>query len=169
MKRWITQGLVVWLAMGGLAQAQSTIPRMPRTTVQEVNISKGTERIKDYEKVKAKAKAKHKVVVIVVSQEGVKRPNLAQDTQFALQRAATIGLPIYVDIKEAGKLSEKLAGEANGMRDAFPGMIVIDPDTEDVIATVGRQKDDAQWGKEIREAKKKAEDTSPAKKDNHAK
>jgi len=164
MKSSLILCLVAWLGAQSSAWAQATTQRVPLGSAQEVKIPKSVERIKDYEKIKGEAKTKKKCVVIVISEEGVKRPNLEKNTQFALQRAHPLGVLIYVDIKEVSHLPEQLAGAASGLRDAFPGMLFVNPESEEVITTVPFKKDQMEWEKDIREAKKKLSGDAPAKK-----
>jgi len=153
--------LVAWLGVQSSAWAQVTIN--PRGSAVEVIIPKSYERIKDYEKIKGEAKTKKKCVAIVISEEGVKQANLQKNTMFALSRARSLGILIYVDIKEVSHLPKQVTEQANGLRGAVPGILLINPESEEVIATVPHKKDQMEWEKDIREAKKKLSGEAPGK------
>jgi hypothetical protein len=165
MKAWLRICLVVWLGAQSNAWAQGTTTptRLPRGAAQEVIIPKSVERIKDYEKIKGEAAAKKKCVVIVISEEGTKKPYLWKYTQFALERGNSLGVLIYVDIKEVSHLPKQVTEQANGLRGAVPGILLINPESEEVIATVPHKKDQMEWEKDIREAKKKLSGEAPGK------
>ncbi len=173
MKRWIVCALVLGFGMQSVALGQTglgglRLPPKPKPT--EVKVAKSVERIKDYDKVKGEAKTKKKAIAIVMSKEGAKEGTLEQDTQTALQRARSMGVLIYCDIKDLKSLQGK-AGEAAGeLRDALPAMIFVDPESEDVIVSVKHSKDASEWEKEIRNAKKTLNgEATPAKPDAGAK
>lgn len=166
MKRWLVCGLVACFGWQGvaLAQAGAGAVRVPRVYPQEVKIAKSIERIKDWDKVKGEAKAKKKPIAVVMSEEGTKKGTLEQDTQYALQRARSMGILVYADLKDLKTLPAKVAEAAGGLRDALPAMIFVDPETEDVIVAVKHSKDRNDWEKEIHAAKKTLNGDAPAAK-----
>jgi len=172
MKQWLMWSLVVGLGMQGAALAQGGpggLRNLPKPKPMEVKISKTIERVKDYDKVKGEAKTKKKPIAFVMSEEGAKKGTLEQDTQFAMQRARSMGVLIYVDLKELKAFPEKVGETAGGLRDALPAMIFVDPETEEVIVAVGHKKDQNDWEKEIRNAKKTLTGEAPAGGDKPAK
>lgn len=163
MRIWMILGLMAWL---GLPATSWALPvRTPRVPSQEVQIPKSVDRIKEYEKAKTEAKKKKKHLVLVISEEGVKRPGLDQATTYALQRGHALGVLVYVDIKEIQKLPEGLSSAANGFRDAFPGIIIVNPESEEVLTTIPHKKDQMEWEKDIRDAKQKLSGETPATKE----
>lgn len=163
MKRWLVWSLVVGFGLQCVALAQTPGGlRYPRAKPQEVKIQRTIERIKVYDKVKGEAKAKKKPIAFVMSEEGAKRGTLEQDTQYALQRARSMGVLIYVDVKELKSFPEKVGETAGSLRDALPAMIFVDPETEEVIVAVGRKKEQNEWDKEIHAAKKTLNGEAPA-------
>jgi hypothetical protein len=130
----------------------------------EVKVPRSIERIKDWDKVKGEAKAKKKPVALVLSEEGAKKGTLAQDTQFALQRARSMGIVIYADIKDLKALPGQVGETAGSYRDALPTMIFVDPETEGVIVAVKHNKEQNDWNKEISAAKKTLNGEAPADK-----
>ncbi|MCX7007756.1 MAG: hypothetical protein NTY53_11005 [Kiritimatiellaeota bacterium] len=171
MKRWLL--LVVAMMFGvqsaALAQAGLGGLRIPKAKPMEVKVPKSIERIKDYDKMKGEAKAKKKPVAFVMSEEGAKKGTLEQDTQYVLQRARSMGILIYVDLKELKSFPEKVAETAGGLRDALPAMIFVDPETEEVIVAVGHNRDQNEWQKEISNARKTLNGQGPAGGDKPAK
>jgi len=163
MKRWLVCGLVVCFGWQGVALAQAGLGgvRIPRVYPQEVKIAKSIERIKDWDKVKGEAKAKKKPIAVVMSEEGTKKGTLEQDTQYALQRARSMGILVYADLKDLKTLPAKVGEAAGGLRDALPAMIFVDPETEDVIVAVKHSKDHNDWDKEIHAAKKTLNGEAP--------
>ena len=163
MKRWLVCGLAMCFGWQTVAQAQNAagarIP--PRAKPMEVKIPKSVERIKDIDKVKGEAKAKKKAVAFVMSEEGAKKGTLDSDTQFAMQRARSMGILIYADIKDLKALPAKVSEAAGGLRDALPSIIFMDPETEDVIVAVKHSKDQNDWEKELRNAKKTLNGEAP--------
>jgi hypothetical protein len=156
MKAWLVWSVAVVIGAQGAAWAQAGLGhlRLPKPKPMEVKISRSIERVKDYEKVKGEARAKKKPVAFVMSEEGAKKGTLDQDTQLALQRARSMGVLIYVDVKELKSFPEKVGETAGSLRDALPAMIFADPETEEVIVAVGHNKEQNVWEKEIRDAKK---------------
>ena len=154
MKRWILWSLAAVIGTQSVVLAQGGGGRLRKPTPMEVKISKSIERMKDYDKMKGVAKSKKKPIAFVMSEEGAKKGSLEADTQFAMQRARSMGVLIYVDLKELKSFPEKVGETAGGLRDALPAMIFVDPETEDVIVAVGHNKDQNEWEKEIRNAKK---------------
>lgn len=171
MKLWLVWSLAAVVGVQTAAVAQLNLgglrPRKPMPT--EVKIGKTTERIKDYEKVKGEARTKKKAIAVVMSEEGAKKGTLDQDTQYALQRARSMGILIYVDLKELKSFPEKVAETAGSLRDALPAMIFVDPENEEVIVAVGHKKDQNEWYKEISNAKKTLNGQGPAGGDKPAK
>ena len=165
MKRWLICGLAMCFGWQSTAMAQAGLAGLrnpPKPKPMEVKIPKSIERIKDWDKVKGEAKAKKKPIAIVMSKEGVKEGTLEQDTQYAMQRARSMGILVYADIKDLKTLPEKIGETAGGLRDALPAMIFVDPETEDVIVSVKHSKDQNDWDKEIRNAKKTLNGDAPA-------
>ena len=173
MKRWIVCALVLGFGMQSVALGQAGLAGLrnpPKPKPMEVKVPKSVERIKDYDKIKGEAKAKKKPIAIVMSEEGAKKGTLQQDTQYALQHARSMGVLVYCDLKDL-KLLQGKAGEAAGeLRDALPAMIFVDPESEDVIVSVKHSKEQSDWDKDIRNAKKTLNgETTPAKPDAGAK
>jgi len=164
MKRWLVCGLVACFGWQSVALAQAGLGgvRIPRAKPQEVKIPKSVERIKDWDKVKGEAKAKKKPIAVIVSKEGPGSGTLEQDTQLALQRARSMGILVYADIKDLKTMPAKVGEAAGGLRDALPAMIFVDPETEDVIVAVKHSKDQNEWNKEISAAKKTLNGEAPA-------
>ena len=161
MKRWLVCGLAMCFGWQSVALAQ-TVRVPPKPKAQEVKVPKSVERIKDWDKVKGEAKAKKKPIAVVVSKEGPGSGTLEQDTLLALQRARSMGILVYADIKDLKTMPEKVSEAAGGLRDALPAMIFVDPETEDVIVAVKHNKDQNEWDKEIRNAKKTLSGEAPA-------
>jgi len=163
MKRWIWAGLIAGVGLQLVVVAGSRGGGRTQQP-QELKIPKSIARIKDYEKVKAEAKAKKKPIVVVISAEGVKRANLEQDTQFALQHARSIGALIYVDQKEIKQLPQSVAPSAVEIQGDIPAMLFVDPESDEVLASVKCEKEHAAWERNLREAKKKLKGEDPAQK-----
>ena len=167
MKRWIVCAVLMSFGLQNVALAQAGLGGLrnpPKPKPMEVKVPKSIERIKDYEKIKGEAKSKKKALAIVMSEEGAKKGTLEQDTQYALQRARSMGVLIYCDLKDLKALQGKAGEAAGGLRDALPAMIFVDPESEDVIVAVGHKKDQSDWDKEIRNAKKTLNgEATPAK------
>jgi hypothetical protein len=164
MNKWLVWSLAVMLGTQGAALAQAGLGnlRLPKPKPMEVKISRSIERVKDYEKVKGEARSKKKPISFVMSEEGAKKGTMEADTQFALQRARSMGVLIYVDVKELKSFPEKIGETAGSLRDALPAMIFADPETEEVIVAVGHNKDQNVWQKEISNAKKTLSGQGPA-------
>ena len=161
MKRWIMVGLVAAVGLQVVVMARSRGGQAQ----QEVKISNTIERLKDMEKVKAEARAKKKPVAIVISEEGAKRANLEQETQLALQRAKSLGILIYVDLKEIKAVPQNIAPTAVEVQGELPAMIFSDPDSDKVLAAVKYGRNRTEWDRNLREAKNKLQGAEAAPKE----
>lgn len=171
MKRWMWAGLIVLLGLSCLtptALAAKKTAKSPNTTNPKnigpaLKIPSSTPRLADLSKVMGEAKEKHKPLVIVISQEGSTKKTISQDTMYAMQRARALGLLVYVDAKEIKQLPQNLHGAANDIRNQHPGMVIVDSDTEESVATVRHSAERADWENDLRDARHKIKGGDTAK------
>lgn len=162
MKLWMLAGLVALLGLPSLAlAAKKTTPT--QTTGPELKIPSSLERIAALSKVMGEAKEKHKPAVIVISEEGSTKKNITVNTQAALQHARSMGLVVYVDAKELKQLPKNLSNSANDVRGRYPGMIVVNSDTEEPLASIRYSAERNEWEEAIREARRKIRGGETAK------